>query len=164
LLSPSKPLRFFVFAGLLILIGSPVATAQKRENMSEIEFDIHQIVGGHFSPDSLSPEIHAAISGRARNNAEQYLRAFDAMYLSDHFDAHAQSLLYLPSFLKLVSPSAPEHARSSAVRLLKLYDAVMVVFDDAADKDALFKLLPAETVRFLQRLDSRRKELHVLIE
>jgi hypothetical protein len=144
---------------------APLGTTspQQRKNMSEIEADIRTIVGGHFSPDSLSPEVYKAISARATRAAAAYLDVFDAMFLGEHFDAREQSRLFLPSFLKLVRESAPDRTRRSVARLLKLYDAVMVVYDDARDKAMLFKTLPDETGWMLERLEMRRKELRLLL-
>ena len=59
--------------------------------------------------------------------------------------------------------SAPDRTLRSVARLLKLYEAVMVVYDDARDKAMLFKTLPDETGWMLERLEMRRKELRLLL-
>lgn len=154
-----------LLAGAALLPGAqkpathPATSSFQKERMSDIQDDIRKIVGGHFTPDAFSPEIYNAVTARAKAQANQYLEVFESMYLSDDFDAIAQSRLYLPSFLELVRSSAPERTRKDAGRLLKLYDAVLLVFDGASSKDALFAVLPEETVRTIQRLDIRRKEL-----
>lgn len=131
--------------------------------MNSIEDDIRLIVGGHFTPDSYGPDVYNGVLARVKAGAPAYVDAFEAMYLSAKFDAPAQSRLYLPSFLQLVLPFAPERTRLVAAQLLKQYDAVLVVYDDVKSKDSLFKLLPEETVRMVQRLDLRRKELRELL-
>jgi hypothetical protein len=151
--------------GIALLRAATHLSGQQRkvEKVNEIEDDIRRIVGGHFTPDSYGPDIYNAIVARARGQAVVYIDVFESIYLSANFDAQAQSRLYLPSFLQLVFPSSPERTRLAATQLLKLYDAVMVIYDAAKNKDALLRLLPEETVRMLQRLDSRRKELRDLL-
>lgn len=136
---------------------------RKVQNVAQIDDDIHKIVGGHFTPDAFGPDVYDAVLSRVKADPRAYLDTFETLFLSTNFDAQAQSSLYLPSFLKIIYPLAPERARASATRLLKQYNAVLVVYDDARDKDALFRLLPEETVRMIQRLDIRRKELHALL-
>jgi hypothetical protein len=148
-----------------ISAGTPQAAVQQQNPkiMTEIQSDIRQIVGGHFTPDALSPEIHGAIESRAKARAKDYLDLFDSMYLGVNFDAITQSELYLPSFLELVMPAARERARTSAAALLRMYDAVLVVYDHAMEKPALLRLLPDETQRLIERLNVRRIELHTLL-
>ena len=145
--------------------GQPVRAVQpeKSKPMTEIQSDIQHIVGGHFTPDALSPEIHGAIASRAKARAKDYLDVFDSTYLGVSFDAIKQSQLYLPSFLELVLPAAPERAKASAAALLRMYDAVLVVFDHATDKPALLRLVPDETGRLIERLNVRRKELQTIV-
>jgi hypothetical protein len=147
------------------LVAPALQATQQREakKVNQIEDDIRKIVGGHFTPDAYGPEIYNAVVSRAKGGAPAYLDAFESLYLSANFDAQAQSRLFLPSFLQLVLPSAPDRTRATAARLLKQYDAVLVVYDQTRDKDALFRLLPEETVRMIQRLDLRRKELQELL-
>jgi hypothetical protein len=130
--------------------------------MSVIEDDIRTIVGGHFTPDALSPAVYDATLARARARPKEYLDAFEALFLGLNFDALIQSRLYLPTFLKLLAGADPARVRALAAALLKLYDSVMVTYDAARDKRALFALLPEETVRLLQRLEVRRVELRAL--
>jgi hypothetical protein len=136
--------------------------AQQRGKMSQIEEDIELIVGGHFTPDAFGPEVYNAVIGRVKASSGKYLDAFESLFLSRNFDPVAQSELYLPTFLRLASAGSPERVKEDAGRLLKLYTAVLVVYDNAPDKEALFKLLPEEAVRLVQRLDTRRKELRPL--
>jgi hypothetical protein len=157
-----------LLAGVAVLLGAqkpetPSSSSFQKEHMNEIQEDIQTIVGGHFTPDALSPEVYDAVAARAKAQANQYLEVFESMYLSDDFDAIAQSRLYLPSFLELVRASAPARTRKDAGRLLKLYTAVLIIFDNALSKDALFALLPEETVRTVKRLDIRRNELREVI-
>lgn len=137
--------------------------SQGTRTMTEIQSDIRKIVGGHFTPDALSPEIHGAIAARAKARASEYLDVFDSMYLGVNFDAFVQSELYLPSFLELVMPSAPDRATASARALLRMYDAVMVLYDHAADQPRLLTLEPDETRRLVERMNVRRLELRTLV-
>lgn len=130
--------------------------------MTSREADIRQVVGGHFTPDALSPEVYNALVARIKAAPVAYLDTFDAMYLANDFDAKQQSELYLPTFLQLVASLAPDRVRATASNLLKRYDAVMTVYDDAPNKAELFKTIPEETMRFLQRLEARRQELRAL--
>ena len=170
----SKSRVLYFASALLICIGcSGIATLAalaarvespgKAGNVSKAEEDITLIVGGHFTPDALGPDVYDAVVARAKGHADAYLDVFESMYLGPKFDAELQSRLYLPSFLQLVYTSSPDRTRQAASRLLKQYDAILVVYDNASDKQALFKLLPDETVRLLQRLDIRRKELQELL-
>lgn len=121
--------------------------------------DIRTIVGGNYTPDSLGEGPYQEIRDRAQSRARDYMRVFDRMYLGTGFDAVTQSELYLPSFLELIAEHDAPATRDSARCLKKLYEAVLLAYDDARDKDELFKLLPDETGRLLQRLDVRRIEL-----
>lgn len=121
--------------------------------------DIETIVGGNYSPDALGEGPYQEIRDRALSRARDYMRSFDRRYLGTSFDAVTQSQLYLPSFLELIAVRDAAAMRDSARCLKKLYDAVLLAYDDARDKDELFKLLPDETGRLLQRLDVRRTEL-----
>src|SRR5205807_2651911 len=123
----------------------PNMSSDKQVNdLKDMENDIWTIVGGDFSPDSLGPERYEAMIARVRSRAGDYLNLLESLFLGPNFDAVMQSRLYLPSFLKLVADVEPERVRATAERLLKQINAVLVVYDNVTDKEALFKLLPEE--------------------
>jgi hypothetical protein len=131
--------------------------------MNEIERDILLIIGGDFTPASMGPDAFNQVLARARAQASEYLDAFERLFLGTKFDAQAQSRLYLPTFLGYLRESAPERVRTLAAHLLKLYEAVLVVFDQIPDKAELDRLLPSETANYLVRLNDRRLELKQLL-
>lgn len=134
-----------------------------QDTTAGIEQDVRLMVGGNFSADHIGPQAYDATLARARGKAKSYLEVFNSLYLGQNFDAVEQSSLYLPTFLKALHNNEPVLVRTIAQRLLKQYDAVMIVYDAVKDKHALFALLPEETTRLLMRLDVRRKELKELI-
>jgi hypothetical protein len=140
-----------------------IKASEDTLKMSQIESDIRTIVQGNFTPDALGPEKYDQVIKRARAQPGEYVDVFERLYLGANFDALAQSRLYLPAFLKIIADRDPERAQAAARRLLKQYDAVLLVYDEVKYKPALFDLLPEETVRMLQSLEARRAELRSLI-
>ncbi|MFN8475291.1 MAG: hypothetical protein U0822_24120 [Anaerolineae bacterium] len=134
------------------------------DDVKSIQDDILTIVGGNFTPVSLGVDGYEAVRSRARSRAADYLAVFEQLFLGANFDAMLQSRLHLPTFLELLSDVEPEAVRQTADRLLKQYDAVLIMYDQAKDKSALFELLPEDSMRLFQRLDSRRKSLQLLAE
>lgn len=132
--------------------------------MPSIDEDIDLIVGGHFSPDSLSPEVYEATLARARARSEESLRAFAARFTGLNFDAPAQSTLYLPSFLQYLRPVQPDTVIRIAAYLGRMYSSALLVYDAAPDKKALLATVPEETTRVIQRLVARRAELAELVQ
>ncbi len=127
-----------------------------------IQRDIRTMVGGNFTPDALGPEAYQGILTRARSHPDEYLREFEELFLGLNFDAVAQSRLHLPSFLELLQSRDPSRVRLTAKRLLKQYDAVLILYDAARDQTALLALVPEEMVRLVQRLNTRRTQLRLL--
>ena len=70
--------------------------------MDEIEADVMLMVGGDFSPMALSPEGYNAVLLRARARVNDYLDAFERLFLGIKFDAPVHSRLHHPTFLSLL--------------------------------------------------------------
>jgi hypothetical protein len=132
--------------------------------MSQIEDDIFMMVGGHFNPASVGPESFNQVVERIRSQSDEYLDTFETLFLGPKFDALTQSRLHLPSFLRRLADEAPDRVQAIATRLLNQYNAVLVIYDDATDKNALYQLLPEESVNLFHRLDDHRRELRDLIK
>lgn len=130
----------------------------------KVKTDILTIVGGHFNPASLGPEAYEATLARVRSRPDEYLDAFEEMFSGVRFDPQAQSSLYLAGFLKYLRDIAPERVRSLVEHLLKQYDAVLVVFDQIADRSMLDRMLPSGSADFLLRLNDRREGLQRLLQ
>jgi hypothetical protein len=128
-----------------------------------IDDDLMTMVGGGFTPASLGPEVYDEMLARARANVDAYLDRFEALFLGPAFDAKQQSSWQLPHVLGLLADAAPERVRSIAERLLRQYEAVLVVHDEA-DQQALAGVLPDEAMSLLYRLDDRRRELQRLLQ
>jgi hypothetical protein len=127
-----------------------------------IQEDIWTIVGGHFSPDSLSPEVYDAVLGRLEERPGEYISVFEEMFLGLPFDAERWSRFYLASFLELAAQREPRRAGLAASRLLKQYDAVMIVPDELGGPNKVSDLVSEETMRTLQRIQVQRAELKAL--
>jgi len=139
---------------------------------NSVRDDILIIVGGHFTPDALGPEVYDEMRARAQARAEEYLDVFESLFLDSSLDAATLSRLHLPAFLKLLSNAAPERVRQIADRLLQRHETTGT--DRAEDLRA--KALPqplSETEpgpepeadkRATQRLERRRIELQELLK
>ena len=130
----------------------------------QVRDDVLAMVGGNFTPISFGPERYKEIVERARSRPKDYLEVFESLFLGANFDALRLSHLSVPYFLEFLSPVDPVAVRATAQRVLKQYDAVLVIYDAATDKNALFGILPEETVRLFQRLDGHRIELRQLLK
>lgn len=126
--------------------------------------DIYMVVGGNFTPDSLGPETYDALVARVQADPRGYLDRFEKLFLGQSFDALAQSRLHLPAFLRLLADVEPERVKGLASRLLHQYNAVLVLYDSASDKQALATVVPEETLRLSQRLHRRRLDLESLAQ
>jgi hypothetical protein len=129
-----------------------------------ISQDILTIVGGDFNPAAVGQESYEVTLARIRSQPAIYLDAFESMFLGTQFDPQAQSSLYLAAFLKYFQDVEPERVRTLTENLLKQYDAILVVFDQVANKSMLDQLLPSGSADFLLRLNDRRDALQRLIQ
>ena len=132
--------------------------------MDEIEADVMLMVGGDFSPMALSPEGYNAVLLRARARVNDYLDAFERLFLGIKFDAPVHSRLHLPTFLSLLKGAAPDRVKQLARHLVTQYDSILVLYDQIPDKKMLDDVLPVETANYLVRLNDRREQLRQLIE
>ncbi|HEV7671587.1 MAG TPA: hypothetical protein VGS22_23960 [Thermoanaerobaculia bacterium] len=139
------------------------ANAENAEN-AEIERAVSLIVGGDFTPASMSPEGYAEVAESAVAQADAYLDAFERLYLGARFDAELHSRIHATVLLQLLAAAAPERVRALAASLLKQYDAVLVIYDQFPDKAMLDDVLPPRTANYLIRLSERRRELERLAE
>jgi thioesterase domain-containing protein len=130
---------------------------------SLLENDIKTIVGGQFTEDALGPTAYNEVLSRVCVRSSQYLDTFEAMFLGLSFDAVTQSNLYLPTFLELLQKQEQRRVTSIADRLLRQYDAVMIVYDRTMDHEALQKILPDDVVHLLNRLETRRTRLRMIL-
>jgi hypothetical protein len=133
-------------------------------DLKTVQTDIQMIVGGHFSPAAVGPQAYEAVLTRVRSQAAAYLDAFEQMFVGANFDPQAQSNLYMAGFLKHLRDLAPDRVRALTQHLLKQYDAVLVIFDQVADKSLLDKVLPSGSADFLLRLNDRRDALRRLVQ
>lgn len=128
--------------------------------------NIKLMTGGGFSVDSIGPERHAEVLSHVRLHMDEYLSAFQDMYLGTAFDAIQQSKLYLPSFLGICRDlgADPSRLKTLASALLTQYDSVMFVYDNVTDVRELWAILKDdEVMRTLQRLATKRVELRGLL-
>jgi hypothetical protein len=139
-----------------------MADSDPQPSRETIEQDMHVMVGGGFTPASLGPEQYDEILARARAHADAYLDVFEERFLGPGFDAKQQSELQLPHVLGLLADAAPDRVRDYADRLVRQYEAVLVVYDDA-DQQALPGVLSDAGMSLLYRLDDRRRELQRLL-
>ena len=146
-------------SGLVLVALLGIAAGQGAPRMNEIEQDLMAMVQGNFTPDALGPDHYRAVLGRVRARPKPYLDVLEARFVTVPIDPVAHSNLHLGVALRVTAEG--ERARSQAIarRLLRQYDAVLIVYDEAKDKAALLELLPEETGRMLQRLHARRAEL-----
>jgi len=133
-------------------------------DLDSISQDILMIVGGAFNPAAVGPEKYEATLARIRSQQAAYLDAFEAMFLGTKFDPQTQSSLYLAAFLNYLKDVDPERVRAITENLLKQYDAILIVFDQVAEKSMLDQLLPSGSTDFLLRLNDRREALRRLLQ
>lgn len=133
-------------------------------DLEQVRADVRTIVGGDFTPDCLGPDKYERIRNSARSRADEYLSVFDSMYLGERYDTAFVSELYLPSFLDLVKDREPRHVRWSAEALRTRYDAALISYDAARDKQKFMELLPDEPQRLVERIRVKRIELDVILK
>lgn len=136
--------------------------SEQQPSVEQIEADLRLMVSGKFAPDHIGPDAVREITARARANAAGYLDVFERMFLEPDFDAFAQSDLRIPAVLTFFADVESERVRSLAEKLLKRYNAVLVVFDSVTDKEVLQNILPLETLNLSIRLDRQRAALRNL--
>jgi hypothetical protein len=133
------------------------------KNTSQLQ-DIQLIVGGNFTPDSLGPEEYNDVVNRVQANPQEYFDHFERLFLAQNFDAMTQSRLHLPAFIRLLIEVEPERAKAVAGQLLQQYNAVLVLYDSAVDKQALSNVISEDIWHLSQRLHRRRLELQILAQ
>jgi hypothetical protein len=138
---------------------TPAAGSPERSERQEIEADITLVVGGHFTPDALSPEVYGQLIAKLAARSRDYVAVFRWMFLGQAFDAVRASRLHLPTFLQLVAPREPEAAAETATDLLRQYDAVMIIPDELGGYDSVGPRLSEETARMLKRIEIQRAQL-----
>lgn len=122
------------------------------------------IVGGSFNSAALGPEVYEALVAEAKKHADEYLDEFEALFLGERFDPVNHSSLLLPVLLELLADTRPERVRALAERLLRQYDAFLVIPDAMGDRSAVANRLPEDVARLWQRLEERRSELREVLE
>ena len=135
-----------------------------NEDQLSIEKDVLLLVGGDFSPDSVGPERYQATVDRVRAAPGKYLDAVEAMFLGMNFDAEQQSEMSLPILFNLIFDQEPVRIRQIVEKLLKHFDSMLVLYDQAKDREALRALLPDEAINLTQRLEIRRMQLRVFLK
>ena len=135
-----------------------------RTPVNKIRQDLEEIVSGNFTPDALGPEAHAEILARAEAEPKRYLETMVKTYLGGAFDAVAISHLRLPLVIELLTDADPATAQATATLLLRHLDGLLVVFDEATDKDRLMALLPTGAATMHRRLDRQRYVLRGIIQ
>ncbi|TWT45637.1 hypothetical protein RAS1_20650 [Phycisphaerae bacterium RAS1] len=134
------------------------------KNFDAIKSDLLLIVGGNFMPDCIGPDKHAEVCGRVQAAPDDYLQVFDSVFLAERYDATQVSSLYLPSFLEMVKNREPRHVRWSADALRTRYDAALISYDAARDKQKFMELLPDEPQRLVERVRVKRIELDAIVK
>ncbi len=134
------------------------------EDREPLERDILLIVGGDFSPDSVGPQRYQATIDRVRAFPGQYLDAVEEMFLGMNFDAEQQSEMSLTTLFGLIFDREPVRIRQIVVKLLKHFDSMLILHDQATDREALRALLPDAAISLTQRLEIRRMQLRVFLK
>src|SRR5262245_38374759 len=128
---------------LAALLG--LAAGQGASRMGQIEQDITLMVQGSFTPDAVGPDRHREVLGRVRARPAQYFAAFETLYASPPIAPEVHSNLYLAVPLRVLAEADRARVQVLVRRLLKQYDTVLLVYDEARDKAAVLALLPDET-------------------
>ncbi len=118
--------------------------------VSQVEHDLWLIIGGHFSPDHLGPDVHAAIVERARARAPLYLGVLMDRVLRT--DPAWLSSMHVPNVPSLVAEVAPDEARAVSERLLAVY------------RGARGSEPPADDPHQAARIDDRIRTLEALTD
>jgi hypothetical protein len=130
--------------------------------VEHIEEYLRLMVSGRFVADHLGADVVKEVGDRARANATAYLDVFERLFLEPDFDAFAHSDLRIPAFLTFMVDVEPARVRSLAEKLVSRYNAVLVIYDSVADKEALRGVLPMDTLNLSIRLDRQRAALRNL--
>lgn len=94
--------------------------AQSRTT-NQIERDIETVVGGYFDPDHIGPAAYQDVIRRVQAAPDEYLQAFERMFLRPDADPLVLADLYLPSFLELLASRSPQRVRALGTRLAAIY-------------------------------------------
>lgn len=121
-----------------------------RRFVPQVEHDLGLIIGGHFSPDHLGPDVHAAIIERARARAPLYLGVLMERVLVD--DPGWLSSMHVQNVPRLVAEVARAEARAVSERLLVTYRQAAAASDPP----------PADDEYRLTRLQDRIRTLEAL--
>ena len=145
-----------------------IAYDEKGEINQQAVDDIWTIVGGHFTPDALSPEVYEEIQNRVLSQPEEYLATFENMFLGMEYDPEDQADLFLAKLLELVRDagknSLQERLTFVTNWLIHQYDSVLQIYDNVENFQMLSTVVPEEVALFAQRLDDRRIDLKMLLE
>jgi hypothetical protein len=126
--------------------------------------DVRLIVGGGFHLDAIGPDRLSEVTARVAADPRAYVRAFEQEYLGPNFDARTQAALHATVLVTVLRDVGASDYRDLAAELLRYYDGALVIYDHAADKQALGSLLPDQAMDLVVRLDDRRRVLAAVLE
>ncbi|MBO6938104.1 MAG: hypothetical protein JJ863_24255 [Deltaproteobacteria bacterium] len=121
-----------------------------RRFVSQVEDDLRLIVGGHFSPDHLGPDVYDAILARAKARPSLYLGVLMNRVLID--DASWLSSAHVPNVPRLLKDEAPDDARAVARALLAVHRDAAAASDPPPVDDEYRLARLQERVRLLESL------------
>ncbi len=127
-----------------------VWSVSRRRYVSQVEHDLWLIVGGHFSPDHLGPDVVDAILERAKARPSLYLGVLMDRVLLD--DPGWLSSAHVPNVPRLLKDEAPDDARAAARALLGVHREAAAASDPAPADDEYRLVRLQERIALLERL------------
>lgn len=115
------------------------------------------VVGGNFTLDALGP-LHRDTLAAIAADPHAHFRAFQRLYLAAQPNRRVLTELFLPAFLKHLSPHLPSEARSAARTLLARSRALAQAQEAALD-EAVGETAVQEITRQRSQLSARMAAL-----
>lgn len=128
------------------LVWSPGFSIQ-RGHITRPEADVHQMIGGHFTPAHIGPDAHAAVVARAEANPAHYVRMI-RMVLGENPTPAWLSSVHTPAILGFLATHTD--VSQEAERELALYERAVANPPDDRDENWSYRM--RDRIQMLRQL------------